>query len=100
MIELLRCVPVCIVAKTPHALNTHESINPEQKQQRRIGIDVKKGSTLRDHGRWDLNLGSLLESFSPVSSRASFVSVVRSSICTCYCDMRGKHGAQIKFGHR
>jgi hypothetical protein len=27
-------------AKTPHELNTQESINPEEKQQKRIGIEV------------------------------------------------------------
>jgi hypothetical protein len=29
-------------AKTPHELNTQESINPEEKQQKRIGIEVRE----------------------------------------------------------
>jgi hypothetical protein len=33
-------VPVCIVAKTPHALKTVESTRPEQKQQSNIGMEV------------------------------------------------------------
>jgi hypothetical protein len=78
--EQLYHLPVCIVANTPHALKTHESINPEQKQQSRIGTEVRKGSTLRDQGRRGLAICSSLETFSPLSSGVLFVSSVRSSI--------------------
>jgi hypothetical protein len=62
----MRCdnIPVCIVAKTPQALNTHESIRPEQKQQRMIGIDVNERLISRDHKSCALDRGSEWECFS------------------------------------
>jgi hypothetical protein len=48
--------PVCMEANTPHELKTHESINPDEKQQNRIGIDVSERLTFSSRRRSNLLL--------------------------------------------
>ena len=58
VVEATIIVPVCIVAKTPQALNVLLSIKPAVKQQRRIGMEVREFLISRD--RWLLDFALVL----------------------------------------